>query len=61
MSLEGRRTGLRWAQACAERVDPLAEVQTLPCDPEGYNAKPLELDSFSLHEQAGEEVRSETR
>lgn len=61
MSLEVRRTGLRWAQTYAERIDPLAEIQALPLDPDGYLAKPLDLDAFGLYEQAREEVQSETR
>jgi len=42
---------LRWGQAYADLIDPLAEVAALPRNPEGYGAKPLELDSFGLNGQ----------
>ena len=46
---------LRWAQAYADLIDPLAEVQGLPRDPEGHGAKPLDLHSFGLDQANTEE------
>lgn len=38
---------LLWARVYADRIDPLASVSALPLDPEGYAAKPLDLDDLA--------------
>ncbi len=37
---------LRWIEAYAARLDPLRNFSQLPRDPEGWSAKPLDLDTW---------------